>query len=517
MRLCNGTPTLEAGAGPAADGLERSDAQSISPRTRRGPDLAVLAVRSPLGPLPSAAGQPLFPDTTACLHPRLEILPQGPTVMPLETQEHLDGAQSAGSDAPAIVVRGLRKRYALGERSAGYRTLRETLVSAAKWPVRRLREPAVPRPEIWALDDIDLEIRRGEVFGLIGSNGAGKSTLLKVLSRITEPTEGLAEIHGRVGTLLEVGTGFHPELTGRENIFLSGAILGMRRRELADNFEAIVAFAEVEEFIDTPVKHYSSGMYLRLAFAVAAHLEPEILMVDEVLAVGDAAFQRKCLGKMEEIGTSGRTVVFVSHDMTAMSRLAHRVALVDRGKIQAVGPPEEVIGLYLSRRETQANRLAERTDRLGDGVLKTVGLQTLDGAGNAVGFVRSGDPLTLRLEFESTVKSLRAEDIVLDLRLTDAMGSPSVTFSTRFVGIEDDELSRRFALCCEIPGFNMAEETYGIDVWLNYRGGLSDFVVRAAEVQVIPGSFFVGAAPVKRKHGAALLEHRFTAESVAPR
>ncbi|MEM1248239.1 MAG: ABC transporter ATP-binding protein [Acidobacteriota bacterium] len=433
--------------------------------------------------------------------------------MTLETSPHFESAPSAADDAAAIVVRGLRKRYALGERSAGYRTLREALVSAAQWPVRSLGRRSAPRPEIWALDGIDLEIRRGEVFGLIGSNGAGKSTLLKVLSRITEPTEGRAEIHGRVGTLLEVGTGFHPELTGRENIFLSGAILGMRRGELAENFDAIVAFAEVEEFIDTPVKHYSSGMYLRLAFAVAAHLEPEILMVDEVLAVGDAAFQRKCLGKMEEIGTSGRTVVFVSHDMTAMSRLANRVALVERGRIETIGPPDEVIGHYLSRRETETDRLAERTDRLGDGVLKTVRLETLDGDDKAVGFVRSGDPLTLRVSFETSVQKLRAEDVVLDLRLTDAMGHPAVTFSTRFVGIDDAALGDRFALRCEIPGFNMAEETYGIDVWLNYRGGLSDFVVRAAEVQVIPGSFFDGAAPVKRKHGAALLEHRFAAET----
>jgi len=220
----------------------------------------------------------------------------------------------------AIRVENLGKLYHLGKRER-YRTLRDTLVASIAAPFRRLRSgpSSSGGPEtIWALKDVSFEVKHGEVIGIIGRNGAGKSTLLKILSRITEPTEGQATISGRVGSLLEVGTGFHPELTGRDNIFLNGAILGMKKAEIERKFDEIVAFAEVERFIDTPVKHYSSGMYVRLAFAVAAHLEPEILIVDEVLAVGDVAFQKKCLGKMGEASRSGRTVLFVSHNMAAV-------------------------------------------------------------------------------------------------------------------------------------------------------------------------------------------------------
>ncbi len=219
----------------------------------------------------------------------------------------------------AISVEGLGKCYEIGAVRASYQTLRESLVDVFGGPFRRLgaavrRQPSANTTTLWALRDVSFEVRRGEVVGIIGRNGAGKSTLLKVLSRITEPSAGRARIRGRVGTLLEVGTGFHPELTGRENTYLNGAILGMRRAEIDRKFDEIVAFSEVEQFIDTPVKHYSSGMYLRLAFAVAAHLEPEILIVDEVLAVGDAAFQKKCLGKMSDVAKEGRTILFVSHE-----------------------------------------------------------------------------------------------------------------------------------------------------------------------------------------------------------
>jgi lipopolysaccharide transport system ATP-binding protein len=231
----------------------------------------------------------------------------------------------------AIRVDGLSKRYRLGRR-VGYRTLRESITGIAKAPARLFRRGSrQPPPTLWALKDVSFEVKHGEVVGIIGRNGAGKSTLLKVLSRITEPTEGRAETWGRLGSLLEVGTGFHPELTGRENVFMNGAILGMRNREIRAKFDEIVAFAEVEKFIDTPVKHYSSGMYTRLAFAVAAHLEPEILVVDEVLAVGDAEFQKKCLGKMSEVAHQGRTVLFVSHNMNAIEQLCGSALLLERG------------------------------------------------------------------------------------------------------------------------------------------------------------------------------------------
>lgn len=252
----------------------------------------------------------------------------------------------------AIRAEGLGKRYRIGARQQSYKTLRESLSNASTAAFRKVRNGLRRRGQesedylVWALRNASFEIRQGEVVGIVGRNGAGKSTLLKVLSRITEPTVGYADLHGRVGSLLEVGTGFHPELTGRENIFLNGAILGMPRSIIKSKFDAMVAFAGVEKFIDTPVKRYSSGMYLRLAFAVAAHLEPEILLVDEVLAVGDAAFQKKCLGKMESVAQEGRTVLFVSHNMAAIRSLCNRGILLRNGEVAGDGDIQEVIHDY---------------------------------------------------------------------------------------------------------------------------------------------------------------------------
>jgi len=247
-----------------------------------------------------------------------------------------------------IRVENLSKRYRIGQR-ASYRSLRDALMSTFKAPLQVFSANGRRSADnyIWALKEVSFDVKRGEVVGIIGRNGAGKSTLLKILSRITEPTEGYAEIHGRVGSLLEVGTGFHPELTGRENIYLSSAILGMKKKEIERKFGEIVAFAEVEKFIDTPVKHYSSGMYLRLAFAVAAHLEPEILLVDEVLAVGDAAFQKKCLGKMGDVAKEGRTVLFVSHNMTPIVQLCSQVIWFESGEIAQWGDARTIVSHYL--------------------------------------------------------------------------------------------------------------------------------------------------------------------------
>src|ERR1017187_3716617 len=278
----------------------------------------------------------------------------------------------------AIRCEGLAKQYRIGERES-YRALRDVITDAFASPFRRFRSALrhsgrADKPNIWALNDVSFEIKCGEVVGIIGRNGAGKSTLLKILSRITEPTHGHADVWGRVGSLLEVGTGFHPELTGRDNIFLNGAILGMRRTEVARKFDEIVAFAEVEKFIDTPVKRYSSGMYVRLAFAVAAHLEPEILFVDEVLSVGDAAFQKKCLGKLGNVSREGRTIVFVSHNMTALQRLCTRVVWLDRGQVKDTGDARTVIDNYL-----QTNAVAN---------LESVWEDNLTGAGNERGRLR---------------------------------------------------------------------------------------------------------------------------------
>jgi lipopolysaccharide transport system ATP-binding protein len=251
----------------------------------------------------------------------------------------------------AIRIDRLGKRYKIGAKREKYYTLRDSLTNALTHPFRRRRRSQGDNPQplddfIWALKDVSLEVNHGDIIGIIGRNGAGKSTLLKILSRITEPTEGQAEIFGRVGSLLEVGTGFHPELTGRENIFLNGVIMGMTKAEVQRNFDEIVAFAEIEKFLDTPVKRYSSGMYVRLAFAVAAHLDPEILLVDEVLAVGDAAFQKKCLGKMADVAKGGRTVVFVSHNMGAVRSLCTKGILLENGTITSIGETEATINNY---------------------------------------------------------------------------------------------------------------------------------------------------------------------------
>jgi ABC-type polysaccharide/polyol phosphate transport system ATPase subunit len=254
---------------------------------------------------------------------------------------------------PAVRVENLSKRYRLGQRTGdSYRTLRDSLVGVSAGLWNRLRGAETDRPkqgDFWALKDVSFEIQPGEVVGIIGRNGAGKSTLLKILSRIVEPTSGRATIHGRVGSLLEVGTGFHQELTGRENIYLNGAILGMKREEINRKFDEIVAFSEIEQFLDTPVKRYSSGMYVRLAFAVAAHLEPEILIVDEVLAVGDSDFQQKCLGKMDAVAKNGRTVLFVSHNLQSVARLTNRCVYLQSGQCLFDGPTSESLAKYHSR------------------------------------------------------------------------------------------------------------------------------------------------------------------------
>jgi ABC-type polysaccharide/polyol phosphate transport system ATPase subunit len=292
----------------------------------------------------------------------------------------------------AIEVERLSKRYRLGEDRPG-RSLREVLATSA----RRIAGRAEPRSreELWALRDIDLAVAEGESIGVIGRNGAGKSTLLKILSRITEPTTGVARMRGRVAALLEVGTGFHPELTGRENVYLNGAILGMSRSDITRRFEDIIAFAGVERFVETPVKRYSSGMYLRLAFAVAAHLEPDILVVDEVLAVGDAEFQSKCLRRMESVEREGRTVVFVSHNLDAISRLCQQAVWLDGGKVAAVGPAHEVIDAYLGAQVSRDFAASEHQE----GPIALEGVTVTDLAGRSLDVFRRDRPFVLEMRY----------------------------------------------------------------------------------------------------------------------
>jgi lipopolysaccharide transport system ATP-binding protein len=249
---------------------------------------------------------------------------------------------------PIIEVRNLSKRYCFDKRVMANRNLREAWVKALKSPVERFYgRPASRETDFWALRDISFEVEPGEVLGIVGRNGAGKSTLLKILSRIIKPTAGEVDMYGRSGSLLEIGTGFHPDLTGRENVFLNGAIIGMKRAEIKTKFDEIIAFAGVEQFLDVPIKYYSTGMYLRLAFAVAAHLEPDILILDEVMAVGDAAFQKKCLAKMKEVSREGRTVLFVSHDLMSVKQMCGRALLIESGKLLDVGDAESVVSNYL--------------------------------------------------------------------------------------------------------------------------------------------------------------------------
>ena len=342
----------------------------------------------------------------------------------------------------ALEIRGLSKQYVLGEASARYGSLRESLVSAAKAPLRLLQKRAEPKT-LWALDDVTFNVGQGEVVGIIGRNEAGKSTLLKLISRITEPTRGEIDLFGRVGSLLEVGTGFHPELTGRENIFLSGAILGMRRHEIFRKLDEIVAFADVEKFLDTPIKRFSSGMYTRLAFAVAAHLEPEILVVDEVLAVGDANFQKKCLGKLGELSGSGRTVLFVSHSMANVLRLCGRVILLENGKLIEDGQPEQVTKRYLQSDSGSPTERVWQTpsDAPGDQVARLHAVRVLNREGEVAESIDIREQLTVEVEYWNLQTSLKP---TVSLWLTNEDGTTLL--------VSNDFNNRDWASTPRVPG-----------------------------------------------------------------
>jgi len=325
----------------------------------------------------------------------------------------------------AIHVDNLGKQYRIGASPDRYNTLRDTLVGALKTPARRIRQGFLPVDEdeqntIWALKEVSFDVHQGQVLGVIGRNGAGKSTLLKILSRVTEPSAGEVQIRGRVGSLLEVGTGFHPELTGRENTYLNGAILGMPRSEIDRKFDEIVDFSGVDKFIDTPVKRYSSGMYLRLAFAVAAHLEPEILVVDEVLAVGDAEFQRKCLGKMSDVAQEGRTVLFVSHNMSAILRLTEETIVLERGQLVMRAPTTQAVDYYMSSgfAETGERLWLEDEVPLDARPFRPQALRVRDGRGTVVDTVRSTEPVTVEVEYllDAPIQGLRVGLYLMSMR-----------------------------------------------------------------------------------------------------
>lgn len=352
---------------------------------------------------------------------------------------------SSESMKPIIKVEGLGKQYRVGTRVQQFATLRESISAAVRKPLTALR-PNDHSETFWALQDVDFEVEPGEVIGVVGRNGAGKSTLLKILSRITEPTTGRAELFGRVASLLEVGTGFHPELTGRENVFLNGAILGMRKAEIDRQFDEIVAFAEIEKFIDTPVKRYSSGMYVRLAFAVAAHLEPEILIIDEVLAVGDAQFQKRCLGKMNEVAKSGRTVIFVSHNMRAVAQLCGHCIWIHDGQLMARGLANEVVVEYLSSVQPQ-KRDGLITDEMHEHEapeLSFTSVELLDDADQTTAVSYFGDPLRFRVEFK-VLKPLTQARLGLTVQKFDETVLCAVQHTDAALDLLDLQPGRYFA------------------------------------------------------------------------
>jgi len=369
----------------------------------------------------------------------------------------------------AIRVENLSKLYRIGGPQERYKTLRDAITNAAAAPVQRLRRLGQPAPQnetMWALKDVSFEVKHGEVLGIIGRNGSGKTTLLKVLSRITEPTEGEVRLRGRVGSLLEVGTGFHPELTGRENVYLNGAILGMRKHEIERKFDEIVAFAEVEKFLDTPVKHYSSGMYVRLAFAVAANLEPEILLVDEVLAVGDAAFQKKCLGKMGEVAGEGRTVVFVSHNMGAVQSLCPQAVWLDIGGIAAMGRAGPVVTKYLQFSLSLADvreRVWEDVDTApGNEVVKVHRACIRPTGEDPTVPITMRSPLMLEFDFRNLVAGARLN---LNIALTTDDGVVAFASSPTHDPLTGQPLAAgRYRSTCRIPGDLLNARRYHVSL-----------------------------------------------------
>ena len=389
----------------------------------------------------------------------------------------------------AIRVDHLSKHYRLGAGPQGEGDFRDAVGAAITRVRRRFRggdddpEAAHGVRDLWALDDVSFEVSRGEVVGIIGHNGAGKSTLLKILSRITDPTAGEAWFEGRMGSLLEVGTGFHPELTGRENVYLSGAILGMSRREIAEKFDEIVDFSEIGRFIDTPVKRYSSGMYVRLGFAVAAHLDPELLIVDEVLAVGDAAFQRKCMAKMQHVSREGRTILFVSHNMGSVQTLCDRALVLKNGRLVAEGPPSEAAALYLQSTAREIGvKLAERSDRSGRGRARALRL-TVHGEGHeeAPGLLLYGQTALLHCEVSKVLPDLTCTFTILNhltqrvCRLPSRLSAPGDSMAA----------GRRFT--CEIPELALVPGHYHVNVALVAGRELEDSVDSAATFEVHPG------------------------------
>lgn len=407
---------------------------------------------------------------------------------------------------PAIRASSLGKRYRIA-------TARPAARGAGGLLTRLGWRTATTRSDVWALRDAEFQVAPGEVLGVIGRNGAGKSTLLKILARVTDPTSGRAVVNGRVGSLLEVGTGFHPELSGRDNIYLNGAILGMTRAEIRTRFDEIVAFAEIDRFLDTPVKRYSSGMYVRLAFAVAAHLEPEILLVDEVLAVGDAGFQRKCLGKMSEASRGGRTILFVSHNLAAVEGLCRRGLVLEAGRIVFDGPVKDALQRYLSVHPGPAiEPLAERRDRSGSGVLRFTNLRLRDADGGALTCLTTGRDAMLDLEYVChAARPLRQPEI--SIGIDSNLGQRIAHLSSAASGDAPAIAPGAGRIRVSLPHLALLPGRYHYTLFCRVGGDVADWVQNAGAFDVESGDFYQsGRLPPS---GFVCLDCRFAEEALA--
>jgi lipopolysaccharide transport system ATP-binding protein len=412
----------------------------------------------------------------------------------------------------AIRAEKLSKSYKIRHAGAGYRyqTLQESLLSLP----RRILGRKETSETFWALKDVSFEVKQGERLGIIGRNGAGKSTLLKLLSRITEPTSGQAIINGRVASLLEVGTGFHQELTGRENIFMNGAILGMSRSEIRKKFDEIVAFAEVEQFLDTPVKRYSSGMYVRLAFAVAAHLEPEILLVDEVLAVGDAQFQKKCLGKMQEVSKQeGRTVLFVSHNMAAVEQLCTRGIVLDKGAVAFGGTQSEAIARYLSMKPVFNTLIYERIDRQGTGEIRMESIELRDADGRLVDTVQSGQTICLHFHYK-VHGDKQYSNVLMGFLIKTSMDVPVFLQHNRLTGDTFGVVPKKGTFICTIENLPLPASEYQLYFSIMPNNGLGgdyyDTMDNALPITVVGGNFFGSGELPPITHGVCLVPAKWS-------
>jgi lipopolysaccharide transport system ATP-binding protein len=423
----------------------------------------------------------------------------------------------------AVRVEHLGKLYHIGQgKKARYETLSERITGIAQAPVRSIQavlrgqSSAVPTDTIWALKDVSFEVKHGEVVGIIGRNGAGKSTLLKILSQITEPTEGCIDIYGRVGALLEVGTGFHPELTGRENVYLNGAILGMRRHEIDRKFEEIVDFSGVEKFIDTPVKHYSSGMQVRLAFSVAAHLEPEILIVDEVLAVGDAEFQKKCLGKMGDVTQEGRTVLFVSHNMAAVQNLCSRAMLLHESHIAADGLTQAVIDTYVKKTEaTSVSLLVDRKDRQGTGAVRFVSVVFQNEDGERVSFFTCGQKAVFVLFYENQQEH-GIRNFRIDIGVNNYMDYRITWLSNYAIdNVFDVVPAGKNCIKVSIDRLPLMPGRYSLTLHATVSGVIVDWIKNAAFFTVEAGDFYQTGKLPPPDQGDFLMDYGFSVDSDA--